>query len=303
MDVAITGSTGLIGTALAAELRRLGHRVRRVVRGGPGAAEPGTVVWDLEAGTIDAAALEGVDAVVHLAGEGIAERRWTVAQKERILRSRVDGTTLIARTVAGLDPRPTVLVCASGISVYGDQGDRVLTEADPPAEGFLPDVVVAWEAAAAPAAAAGIRTVHLRSGIVLDGEGGALAKQLPLFKLGLGGRFGDGRQWLPWISLPDEVGAIVHLLGSEVAGPVNLCSPEPVTNAEFTETLARVLSRPSLIPIPKLGPTIVLGRELTETLLYWSTRAVPAVLEADGYRFRHPRLEAALRDLLRRPAA
>lgn len=300
MDVAITGSTGLIGTALSRALRDAGHTVRPVVRSEGG---PGSVRWDIDAGTVDAPALAGVDAVVHLAGEGIAERRWTDKQKERILRSRVDGTSLIARTVASLDPRPSVLVCASGISVYGDQGDEVLTEASPVGEGFLPEVVVAWEAAADPARAAGIRTVHLRSGVVLDDEGGALAKQLPLFKLGLGGRFGSGRQWLPWISIDDEVGAIVHLLTSSVAGPVNLTAPEPVTNAEFTTTLAGLLGRPSFVPIPKLGPSLLLGRELTETLLYWSTRAIPAVLEADGYRFAHPSAEEALRDLLQRPSA
>jgi hypothetical protein len=300
MDVAITGSTGLIGTALRRALVEAGHTVRPVVRSG---GEPGSVRWDIDAGTIDTEALAGVDAVVHLAGEGIAEKRWTDKQKDRVLRSRVDGTGLIARTVAGLDPKPSALLCASGISVYGDQGDQVLTEASPAGEGFLVEVVEAWEAAAEPARAAGIRTVHLRSGIVLDTEGGALAKQLPLFKLGLGGRFGKGRQWVPWISLADEVGAIVHLLGSEVAGPVNLVAPEPVTNADFTATLAGVLERPAIVPIPKLGPMLLLGRELTETLLYWSTRAVPAVLEADGYRFAHRTLEPALRDLLQRPAA
>jgi uncharacterized protein (TIGR01777 family) len=300
MDVAITGSTGLIGSALVGALRDGGHTVRPVVRSGGG---QGSVRWDIDAGTIDAEALAGVDAVVHLAGEGIAERRWSEKQKDRILRSRVDGTSLIARTVAALDPQPSVLLCASGISVYGDQGDRELTEADPAAEGFLPDVVRAWEGAAAPAVDAGIRTAHLRSGIVLDASGGALAKQLPLFKLGLGGRFGRGRQWMPWISLADEVGAVLHLLDAPVSGPVNLTAPHPVTNAEFTATLAEVLGRPAIVPIPKLAPSLVLGRELTETLLYWSTRALPAVLEASGYRFRHPTLELALRDLLQRPAA
>lgn len=301
MDVAVTGSSGLIGTALVTALRDRGHTVRRVVRSGSGGA--GTVRWDPSAGSIDVAGLAGVDAVVHLAGEGIAEKRWTEAQKERILRSRADGTSLIARTAAELDPRPAVLVSASGISVYGDRADEVLTEDSSLGEGFLPSVVRVWEAAAHPAREAGIRVVHTRSGIVLDAGGGALGRQLPLFKLGLGGRLGSGRQWVPWISLDDEVGAIIHLLTSTVSGPVNLSGPAPVTNADFTKTLAGVLGRPAVLPIPRFGPAVLLGRELAEELLYWSVRAVPAALEADGYEFRHPTLEAALRDVLDRPAA
>ncbi len=300
MDVAITGSTGLIGTALASSLEADGHTVRRVVRSGGG---PGSVSWDPSAGTIDAGALAGVDAVVHLAGAGIADKRWTDERKELVLRSRFDGTGLIARTVAALEPRPAVLLSASGISVYGDGGDTVRTETSPSGEGFLPTVVEAWESATAPASAAGVRVAHLRSGVVLDGEGGALAKQLPLFRFGLGGRLGSGKQWFPWISLEDEVGAITHLLTSEVAGPVNLVAPDEVTNAAFTRILADVLGRPALLPIPKFGPALLLGRELAEELLYWSVRAAPTVLEGDGYRFRHPTLEGALRDLLDRPTA
>ncbi len=300
MDVAITGSSGLIGRALSESLRGAGHTVRPVVRAGGGA---GSVRWDLAAGTIDAAGLQGVDAVVHLAGEGIADKRWTDAQKQRILASRVDGTTLISRTVAGLDPKPAALLSASGISVYGDQGDAVSTETSPAGEGFLPEVVQAWEAATAPAAEAGIRVAHLRSAVVLDANGGALGKQLPLFKLGLGGRLGSGDQYFPWISLTDEVAAITHLLGSEVEGPVNMVAPEAVTNATFTATLARVLGRPAVLPIPRFGPALLLGRELAEELLYWSIRAVPTVLEADGFRFADPTLEGALRSLLDKPAA
>lgn len=300
MDVAITGSTGLIGTALGASLRQDGHTVRPVVRTDGG---PGTVRWDPAAGTIDAAALAGVDAVVHLAGAGIGDKRWTDARKEVVLRSRVDGTTLLSRTLATLDPKPAVLLSASGISVYGDRGDEVQTEASPSGSGFLAEVVDAWEASTAAASDAGIRVAHLRSAVVLDQGGGALAKQLPLFRFGLGGRLGSGEQWFPWISLDDEVGAITHLLTSDVSGPVNLVAPEQVTNARFTEVLASVLSRPAVLPIPRFGPALLLGRELAEQLLYWSVRAAPEVLVADGYRFVHPTLEGSLRAILDRPAA
>ena len=300
MDVAITGSSGLIGTALAASLQRDGHTVRPVVRSDGG---PGTVRWDPAAGTIDAGALAGVDAVVHLAGAGIGDKRWTDARKEVVLRSRVDGTTLLSRTIAALDPKPAVLLSASGISVYGDGGDEVQTEAAPSGSGFLAEVVDAWEASTAAASEAGIRVAHLRSAVVLDQGGGALAKQLPLFRLGLGGRLGSGEQWFPWISLDDEVGAITHLLTSDVSGPVNLVAPEQVTNARFTEVLGSVLGRPAILPVPRFGPALLLGKELAEQLLYWSVRAVPEVLAADGYRFVHPTLEGALRAILDRPAA
>ena len=300
MDVAITGSSGLIGTALATSLRRDGHTVRPVVRTEGG---PGTVRWDPAAGTIDAGALAGVDAVVHLAGAGIGDKRWTDARKEVVLRSRVDGTTLLSRTIAALDPKPAVLLSASGISVYGDRGDEVQTEASPSGSGFLAEVVDAWEASTAAASDAGIRVAHLRSAVVLDQGGGALAKQLPLFRLGLGGRLGTGEQWFPWISLDDEVGAITHLLTSDVSGPVNLVAPEQVTNATFTEVLAGVLGRPAILPVPRFGPALLLGRELAEQLLYWSVRAVPEVLVADGYPFVHPTLEGSLRAVLDRPAA
>lgn len=301
MDVAITGSSGLIGTALTTSLRRAGHTVRPVVRREGGG--PGSVRWDPEAGTIDAAALAGVDAVVHLAGEGVADKRWTDEQKSRILNSRVKGTTVIAEAMAGLDPKPQALLSGSAIGLYGDRGEEELTEASPPGSGFLSEVVAAWEASTAPAEAAGIRTVHLRTGIVLDRDGGALAKQLPLFKLGLGGRLGSGEQWLPWISLADEVAAIVHLLTSSVSGAVNLTSPAPVTNADFTTTLAGILHRPSVLPTPRFGPALLLGKELATALLYVSAKVLPTVLQADGYRFVHPTLQEALRAILDRPAA
>jgi uncharacterized protein (TIGR01777 family) len=300
VDVAVTGSSGLIGRALVRRLADLGHQVRRVVRSGGGG--PDEVRWDPMVGMIDSSALAGVDAVVHLAGEGIGDHRWTEAQKRRIKDSRVTGTTVLAEALARLDPRPAVLLTASGISVYGDRGDQVVTEATAPGSGFLPEVVVAWEAATSAAADAGIRTASFRNGIVLSPDGGALAKQLPLFRFGLGGRLGPGTQWMPWISLDDEVSAIVHLLTADVSGPVNLTSPEPVTNATFTSVLGRVLGRPTLLPVPKFGPRLLLGRQLADELLFWSVRAVPERLQASGFEFAHPDLEGALRAVLDKPA-
>jgi len=210
----------------------------------------------------------------------------------------VDGTGLLARTLAGLDPRPAVLVSASGIDYYGDRGDDVVDETAPNGRGFLPDLCAQWEAAANPARDAGIRVAHTRSGLVLSPQGGALKKELPLFKLGLGGRFGSGKQWQSWIAIDDEVGAMLHLLTAAVAGPVNLTAPNPVTNAEFTKTLGAVLHRPTLLPVPSFGPRLLVGGELADVLLYESKRVVPRVLEATGYTFRYPTLDSALRALL-----
>jgi uncharacterized protein (TIGR01777 family) len=301
VDVAVTGSGGLIGRALVRRLQEGGHRVRRVVRsGGEG---PDAVRWDPMVGTIDASALAGVDAVVNLGGEGIGDHRWTEAQKRRIRDSRVTGTTVLAEAMAALEPRPSVLLNASAVGYYGDRGDEVLTEASGPGTGFLSEVVQAWEGATRPAAAAGIRTACFRTGIVLAADGGALAKQLPLFRFGLGGRLGSGTQWLPWIALEDEVGAIVHLLTADVEGPVNLAAPDPVTNATFTEVLGRVLGRPSFLAVPAFGPRLLLGRELADELLFSSARMVPEKLRASGYQFALPELEGALRSVLDRPAA
>ncbi|MGD9797089.1 MAG: TIGR01777 family oxidoreductase [Acidimicrobiia bacterium] len=301
MDVAVTGSSGMIGTALVAELRAAGHRVRPLVRREP--VGPDELRWDPAAGTIDAAGLAGIDAAVHLAGEGIGDRRWTAAQKRRIMESRTRGTAVLTEALADLDPKPAVLLSGSAIGIYGDGGDEVLTEDSPSrGEGFDAQVARAWEAAARPAVDAGIRTAFLRTGIVQSPTGGALARMLPLFRLGLGGPIGGGHQWWPWISIDDEVGAIRHLLTADVHGPVNLVSPNPVTNAEFTKTLARVLHRPAVLPIPLLGPAVLLGRELATSLLGDSARLQPARLLASGYEFRHPELEGALRHLLDRPA-
>jgi uncharacterized protein (TIGR01777 family) len=293
VDVAVTGSSGFLGTALIGALRAGGHQVRRVVRHRPTADDQ--VGWDPQAGTIDLDALAGVDAVVHLAGESIGARRWSDEQKRRIEESRTRGTALVARAVSELDPRPQVLLSASGMNYYGDRGDDEVTEADPPGSGFLADVCVAWEAAAQPAIGAGVRTAFLRTGLVLDAGGGALAKMLPLFKLGLGGRMGSGRQWWSWISLEDEIGAMLHLLGTDVTGPVNLTAPGPVTNADLTRALGHVLHRPTLLPVPRIGPRLLLGAELADTLLFTSLRVQPDVLLASGYAFRHPTLEPALR--------
>lgn len=289
----MTGATGLIGTALVRSLEADGHRVRRVTRSAD--AGPGTVRWDPDRGELDAAALAGIDAAVHLAGEGVAEHRWTDEHKQRVLDSRVKSTALLATTMAGLDPRPRVLVSGSGVHFYGDRGDEVLTEDSEPGGGFLSGVVRRWEAAAAPAEEAGIRVARIRTSLVLSGSGGSLRPMLLLFRLGLGGRLGSGRQWWSWISLTDEVGAIRFLLDHDVAGPVNLAAPEPVTNAEFTRVLARVLRRPAVVPVPRFGPAIVLGREAAEELAFYSQRVLPRRLEAAGFRFAHPTLEQALR--------
>jgi uncharacterized protein len=296
MRVAITGASGLIGTALRRSLEADGHAVSPLVRSDD---RPG-IRWDPEQGTIDAAALEGVDAVVHLAGEGIAEKRWTDEQKRRIRESRTKGTDVLARALAGLDRKPSVLVSGSAMGIYGDRGDEVVTEADPVADGFLPEVVVAWEAAAAPAEEAGIRVPRIRTGLVLDRSGGALAKMLPLFRFGVGGRLGSGRQWWSWISIDDHVRAMRFLIDHDVTGPVNLSAPAAVTNAEFTKALGRVLRRPTALPVPAFGPKLLLGGELAHELLFTSTRMVPARLLDAGFEFRHADLDTALRSVLGR---
>jgi uncharacterized protein (TIGR01777 family) len=301
MKVAITGSSGLIGSSLVGALRGAGHTAIPLVRHDhPGAGE---VAWDPAAGTIDAAALEGVDAVVNLAGAGIGDARWTDERKREILDSRVQGTTLLAEALAGLDRKPRVLLSASGIDYYGDTGDAVITEESPPGSGFLTDVCLQWEGAAAPAQEAGIRTVLLRTGIVQTPDGGALAKTLTPFKLGIGGRFGSGDQWWSWISIDDHVRAMLHLIESDVSGPANLTAPNPVTNLQYTKALGRELGRPTLLPIPMAGPRLLLGRELADTLLLASHRVVPSALEASGFEFRHPTIEQCLAAVLGDEAA
>jgi uncharacterized protein (TIGR01777 family) len=233
--------------------------------------------------------------VSHLAGEGVAAKRWTPEQKRRVLESRTVGTALVASTLAGLSPRPRVLLSASAVGYYGDRGDEVLTEESSAGAGFLADVCVRWEAGTAAAEEAGIRVAHLRTGIVVGKSGGAVAKTLPLFKLGLGGRIGSGTQYWSWISLTDEIGAIRFLLDHEVAGPVNLTGPDPVTNAVFTKAVGRALHRPTFVPVPKFGPRLLLGREAAEEVVSFSQRAKPVVLAREGYRFQHETVDAAVR--------
>ncbi len=298
MRVAITGSSGLIGTALRRSLEQDGHRVVRVMRHTASAAtdRDDIITWDLERGVLDPARFVGIDAVVHLAGEGIATRRWNAEQKRRIRESRTKGTALLASALAAADGGPRRLLSGSAIGIYGDRGDQVLSEQSGAGEGFLAGVVVDWEAAAAPAEEAGLSVAYLRTGIVLDRDAGALAKMLPLFRFGLGGRMGSGRQYWSWISIADEVGAIRFLLERpEVTGPVNLTGPVPVTNGEFTRALGSVLRRPTLFPVPAFGPKLVLGGELADELLFTSARVVPAALEAAGYTFQHGDITAALR--------
>ena len=302
MLVAVTGASGLIGTALVRRLEAEGHRVLRLTRSRP--TGPDQLQWDPRAGRLDPDALAKADAVVHLAAKGIGDRlRWTARTKREILQTRVEGTGLVARTMAELargSGGPRVLVCASGVGFYGDRGDEVLTEASGGGRGFLADVVRRWEAAADPARAAGLRVVHLRTGPVQTAAGAGLPKQALLFRLGLGGRFGSGRQWLSWISLDDVAGAYLHALTrDDLDGPVNAVAPNPVTNAEFTATLARVLRRPAVLHVPAFAPRLALG-EFADEMLLVSQRAHPARLLETGYRFRFPELEPALRHTLGR---
>ena len=296
MRVAVTGSTGLIGRALVERLESGGHQLVRVVRpGGSQGLDPTmSVAWNPTVSRIDAEGLEGLDAVVHLAGEPIAARRWSTEQKERIAQSRVHPTALLAQALARLDAPPAVLISASAIGYYGDRGDEELDESSSGGDDFLAGVCRDWEAAADPARAAGIRVTHPRTGVVLSRSGGALAEMLPFFRLGIGGRIGDGRQQMSWISLHDEVEALMWLLEADVEGPVNLTAPEPVTNREFTAALGRALRRPALLPTPKPALWAKLGRELTEALLYSSARAAPAVLQRGGFAFAHPDIATGL---------
>ena len=297
MKIVISGASGLIGTQLVEQLQQHGHDVVRLVRR---AANTGEIMWDPKAGVLSASALEGADAVIHLSGAGIGDKRWTASYKREILESRTITTSLIANTIANMSRKPSVFLCGSAIGIYGPRGDEQLTEVSTNGTSFLADVCEQWEAAAKPASEAGVRTVLLRTGIVLTTKGGALKKQLPLFQLGLGGKFGNGKQWQSWISINDEVGAIEHLLTTNVSGAVNLTAPNPVTNAEFTSTLARVVKRPAFLPIPPFAPKAILGGELADALLFTGQRVIPAALNASGYKFVHPTLEVALRALLKK---
>jgi len=295
--VAVTGASGLIGSALSRRLTAEGHRLTRLVRRRAGTGE---ISWDPDAAYLRSESLDGVDAVVHLAGENVGVR-WTAARKARIRNSRVQGTSLLSETLARMRRRPAVLISASAIGIYGDRGDEIVTENTLPVDAsldFLARLGREWEAAADPARAAGIRVVHPRFGLVLSPAGGALKKMLLPFRLGLGGRLGSGAQWMSWISIHDTVGAILHALMTEsFSGAVNLVAPEPVRNRDFTRILGQVLSRPTPFPVPAVALRLALGEMASATLLA-SSRVLPKRLLASGYRFEHPDLETGLRAVL-----
>ena len=286
----------MIGQALSAHLTRSGNSLIRVVRR-PVRPDESAVRWDPEAGAIDAEGLEGADAVVNLAGAGIGDSRWNDDRKRVLVESRTRSTALLARVLAGLDRKPRVFVSASAIGLYGERGDEILTEQSPPGDDFLASLCMRWEAETSPAAEAGIRVACARTGIVLSTQGGALPKLLPLFKLGLGGKFGSGAQWWSWITLDDEVRAIAWLLDNEIRGPVNLTAPAPVTNREFTRVLGTVLSRPARVSVPRFGPKLLLGCERADALLFTSARVRPEALKSSGFAFAHATLEAGLRNI------
>jgi len=289
MRVAVTGSHGMIGTALVASLEQDGHEVVRLVRGTPSGR--GEVRWDPKNGTIDVDGLRGVEAAVHLAGAGVGDRRWNDAYKQEILNSRVDSTRTLVQALTQLDPKPRVLVSGAAVGIYGERGDEVLTEESPRGAGFLADVVEAWEAEAEPAAAAGIRVATVRTGLVMGPKGGAFGPLLLLTKFGLGGPLGSGRQWWPWISLDDEVRAIRFLLDHEVSGPVNLTGPTPVPNREVVRALGKELKRPTLIPAPSFALHLVVGEFAGEITV--SQRAVPTKLLDAGFQFNHNTVQEA----------
>jgi len=296
MEVLISGATGLIGSALFPELEAKGHTVRRLTRH---PRQEGDIRWDIDAGTVDGD-LSGIDTVVHLAGESIAEGRWTEEKKRRILESRRKGTRLLAEKVAGLDEPPSVMVSVSATGYYGDRGNELLTEESESGDLFLSEVCREWEAAADPAREAGVRVVHPRFGIVLSTEGGALGATLPIFKLGGGGKIGSGGQYWSWVSFDDVIGVILHVMHSgDLSGPVNVVTPDSLTNAEYTGVLGKVLNRPTLFTVPAPAARIILG-EITDELLLASARVEPVRLQETGYSFRHPELEGALRHLLGR---
>jgi uncharacterized protein (TIGR01777 family) len=295
--IAITGASGLVGEALVPALRQRGYEPLRMVRREPGAADE--VRWDPATGMIDVEGLDGVAGAIHLAGDNVASGRWNEAKKKRIRDSRVQGTELLAEALAKLTPKPRVLVSASAIGYYGVRGDEVLDERSGPGEGFLASVCQQWEAAAGAAKEAGIRVVNARIGVVLAAEGGALAKMKTPFLFGVGGRIGDGRQYMSWITLRDVVSALVFALErDDLEGPVNLVSPSPVTNAAFTAALGRALKRPAIIPVPKLALRLGAGPEMANEMLIGGSRVIPAALEAHGFSWADPEIEAALRLLV-----
>lgn len=291
MRIVVSGASGLIGSALVPAFEAVGHEVLRLVR--RPAESANEVSWDPSTGTIESTALAGIDAAVNLNGANIA-RRWTAERKKEILASRVDSTRLLSSTLASLEPRPAALVCAGGVGIYGyDRGDEILTEESSLGTGFIAEVASAWEAAADPAREAGIRVVNFRQGLVLSRKGGALGQMLTPFKLGLGGRIASGGQWWPWIAVDDLVAGYRRALESDLEGPVNLMSPNPVTNAQFTKTLGKALGRPTIAPVPAFGVKLVYG-EMAEEVLLGGQRALPARLLESGFEFQFPGLGDAL---------
>lgn len=291
MRILVSGSHGLIGKALINSLTPHGHEIVRLVRNKPNGAE---IEWQPNQGKLDAASLEGIDAVVHLAGESIASSRWSDEKKRAIRESRTKGTALLSRTLAQLSRPPAVFVSASAIGYYGSRGDELLTENSAPGNDFLANVCIEWENATKPAIEKGIRTVHARFGIILDAKEGALAKMLTPFRMGVGGRIGNGKQWMSWIAIDDVVSGLRFVISDQTtSGPVNFVAPNPVTNAEFTKTLGRVLSKPTLFPMPEFGVRLAFG-EMGDALLLSSQKVKPGVLKE----FNWPTLEAALRHLL-----
>jgi len=296
MKILISGASGLIGSALVPYLESQGHTAVRLVRD---RSKQG-VFWDPPAGIIELPPDVDIEAVINLSGENIAEGRWTKRRKESILSSRIDTTSLLARTVAEQNPGPKAFISASGIGLYGNSGDVIINEDSPKGDGFLAGVSRDWEACALPAQQAGIRVVYLRISPVLSSEGGMLRRLLPLFRFGMGAAMGSGNQYISWIAIDDFVAAIEHILRTEsLSGPVNMCSPNPVTNREFTKALNRVLKRPTLLRIPAFVLKAAFGEMADEELLY-STRAVPQKLTDSGFEFEHPQIEEALRHLLKR---
>lgn len=301
MRVLVSGASGLIGGALCARLLASGEEVGRLVR--RPARDASEVSWDPARGVLEPAGLAGFDAVVHLAGAGLADRPWTPARKRELVDSRIRSTRLLAEALAGLTRGPRVFLSASAVGWYGDRGDEVLDETSAPGSGFLAGLTQAWEAAAQPAAVAGVRVAHPRTGLVLTPQGGALATLLPLFRAGLGGPLGRGTQWWSWITLDDLLSALRHALTcAEVVGPFNAVAPVAVTNAAFSRTLGRVLRRPAVLPAPAFALRLVMGRERADEMLLAGQRARPVVLERSGFEFCDPELEPALSRLLRRAA-
>jgi hypothetical protein len=290
MQVVLAGASGLIGTALRDALHADGHRVKVLLRHPTSGEDEDS--WDPAAGRLDPDFLAGADAVVCLSGVGVGDHRWTDAYKQQILQSRVDSVGTVSRTLAEYGG-PRTLICASAVGYYGDTGDRIVEEDTPPGDSFLSGVCTKWEAAADPARAAGVRVAHLRTGLVLSGDGGLLKRLKPIVQLGVAGKLGSGRQYMPWISLRDEVRAIEFLLTHDVSGPVNLTGPAPATNAEFMKTLGAVLNRPAVLPAPGFALRAVLGEFADDVLT--GQRAVPAVLTKAGFEFEHADLESALR--------